>query len=77
MMFEAVLKFPTFIILLPNPRFIHNVKLSSLSLAFNQIVFISDGMLESFERLKYLDLINNPITCDKNVVGFYDMAVKR
>ena len=55
-------------------RFVHNTKLSRLSLAKNQMVHITAGLLESFSRLKYLDFRDNPIICDHFVAHFVLMV---
>ena len=43
-------------------------------LTFSQ-VFITDGLLATFSRLKHLDFQNNPITCDPNVAKFYQLTL--
>ena len=45
-------------------------------LSFSQ-VWIKDGLLATFGRLKHLDFQNNPITCDFNVANFYQLTLDK
>ena len=53
-------------------RFLDNTGLEELYLENNSILFITDGMLQSFRRLKVLDLRGNAITCNGMVSAFYE-----
>ncbi len=51
--------------------FIGNTKLQYLSLASNKLFHVTPGMLESFRRLKVLDMRDNFILCDDKVTEFH------
>ena len=51
-----------------------NENLSVLHLQNNDITRLTDPMIDSFRKLKVLDLSENIIACDENVVAFYDMV---
>ena len=55
-------------------RFEDNTLLEELYLENNSILFLTQGMIESFRRLKVLDLRDNAITCNNMIIDFYDMA---
>lgn len=54
--------------------FVNNQKLRSLNLARNSFVFITEGMINSFKKLEWLDFSGNPITCDRRVIDFHNMV---
>ena len=51
--------------------FSSNTRLTTLYMTNNQIVFLTDAMLDLFGRLKLVNFVDNPITCDINVYKFY------
>ena len=54
--------------------FSKNENLSVLHLQNNDIIRLTDPMIDSFRKLKVLDLSENMIACDENVAAFYDMV---